>query len=67
LAITETDDSAIAAAAIIGEASLLLTVFEQMSHDEAASMLGVTAKAIETRVHRAKRKLRSMLSGSPDA
>jgi RNA polymerase sigma-70 factor (ECF subfamily) len=40
---------------------LLLVVFEAMSHVEAAAMLGVSAKAIETRLYRAKRKLREML------
>jgi RNA polymerase sigma-70 factor (ECF subfamily) len=40
---------------------LLLTLFEGMSHVEAAAMLGVSTKAIETRLYRAKQKLREML------
>jgi RNA polymerase sigma-70 factor (ECF subfamily) len=44
---------------------LLLTVFEQLSHQEAARLLGVSAKAIETRLYRAKKRLREVL-GLPD-
>jgi RNA polymerase sigma-70 factor (ECF subfamily) len=32
-----------------------------MSHREAGEMLGINAKAVETRVYRAKRQLASML------
>lgn len=42
---------------------LLLTVFEQLSHDEAAKLLGLTAKAVETRLYRAKHRLRKLLEG----
>jgi RNA polymerase sigma factor CnrH len=41
---------------------LLLTAFEGLSHQEAAAALGVTAKAIETRVYRARRLLAQALS-----
>ena len=45
---------------------LLLTVFDELSHQQAASLLGVTAKAIETRVYRAKQRLRQALNdGAP--
>lgn len=40
---------------------LLLTVFERLSHAEAGRELGLTAKAVETRVHRARRKLAQAL------
>lgn len=42
---------------------LLLTVFEQLSHVEAAKLLGLTAKAVETRLYRAKQRLRKLLEG----
>ena len=47
---------------------LLLTAFEGMSHDEAAAALGVTSKAIETRVYRARKTLATILNaeGSDD-
>ncbi|MBA3849693.1 MAG: RNA polymerase subunit sigma-24 [Opitutus sp.] len=38
--------------------ALLLTVFEGMSHEEAAAVLDTTAKAIETRIYRARNLLR---------
>jgi len=41
---------------------LLLTVFEELSHQEAAALLGITAKAVETRVYRAKQRLREVLA-----
>lgn len=40
---------------------LLLTTIEARSHAEAAAMLGVTVKAIETRVARARRRLAQVL------
>ena len=40
---------------------LVLTMLEGMSHREAGEMLGINAKAVETRVYRAKRQLASML------
>jgi RNA polymerase sigma-70 factor (ECF subfamily) len=40
---------------------LILTMLEGLSHREAGDMLGIKAKAVETRVYRAKRQLASML------
>lgn len=40
---------------------LVLTALEGMSQQEAAEVLGVTVKAVETRVHRARRKLAQTL------
>jgi len=54
-------DAAIAALPATLKEPLLLTVFEQMSQAEAAELLGVSAKAVETRVYRAKQRLRVAL------
>lgn len=43
---------------------LLLTAFEGMSHIEAGRELGITAKAVETRISRARQKLASALNPS---
>jgi RNA polymerase sigma-70 factor (ECF subfamily) len=40
---------------------LVLTMLEDMSHKEAGELLGINAKAVETRVYRAKRRLAAML------
>jgi RNA polymerase sigma factor CnrH len=40
---------------------LVLTMLEGLSHKEAGVLLGINAKAVETRVYRAKRQLASML------
>jgi RNA polymerase sigma factor (sigma-70 family) len=40
---------------------LVLTMLEGLSHKDAGVLLGINAKAIETRVYRAKRQLASML------
>lgn len=40
---------------------LVLTMLEGLSHREAGEMLGINAKAVETRVYRAKRQLAAML------
>ena len=40
---------------------LVLTMLEGMSHKDAGALLGINAKAVETRVYRAKRQLASML------
>jgi RNA polymerase sigma-70 factor (ECF subfamily) len=40
---------------------LVLTTLEGMSHREAGDMLGINAKAVETRVYRAKRQLALLL------
>lgn len=57
-------DAAIAALPATLKEPLLLTVFDGMSHAEAAAILGVSAKAVETRVYRAKQRLRDALKGS---
>ncbi len=56
-------DAAIAALPSALKEPLLLTVFEDLSHAEAASFLGISAKAVETRVYRAKQRLRAALEG----
>jgi RNA polymerase sigma-70 factor (ECF subfamily) len=43
---------------------LLLTVFEGLSHKEAARLLGISAKAVETRVYRAKQALARALGAA---
>jgi len=45
---------------------LLLTAFEGLSHREAASILGISAKAVETRIHRAKAALARQLADKTD-
>lgn len=45
---------------------LLLTWLEEMSHQEAAEILGVTPKAVETRLHRARRRLAEVLAPTRD-
>ena len=55
-------DAAIAALPAPLKEALLLTVFEHLSQAEAASLLGISAKAVETRVYRAKQRLRDALS-----
>ena len=41
--------------------SIMLFEYEQMSHAEIAATVGCTAKAVETRLYRAREKLRSAL------
>lgn len=43
------------------KAPLVLTIFDGRSHIEAAHILGVSPKAVETRVYRAKRRLEQEL------
>jgi len=43
---------------------LILTMLEGMSHKQAGEFLGINAKAIETRVYRAKKQLAIMLDPS---
>ena len=40
---------------------LVLTMLEGLPHKEAGALLGINAKAVETRVYRAKRQLAAML------
>lgn len=42
--------------------SLLLTQFEGLSHKEAGEALGVTPKTVETRVHRARARLKTQMA-----
>jgi RNA polymerase sigma factor (sigma-70 family) len=41
---------------------LILTALEGLSHKEVADLLGITTKAVEVRVYRAKRRLSELLS-----
>jgi len=41
--------------------ALVLTTLEGLSHKDAGAQLGINAKAVETRVYRAKKQLASML------
>ena len=43
---------------------LLLTAFEGLSQEDAGQALGITAKAVETRVYRARKLLAEALDGS---
>lgn len=45
--------------------SLLLTAIEERSHAEAAAILGISVKAVETRVARARQKLAVRFNGAP--
>lgn len=42
--------------------ALVLTVFEQRSQAEAAELLGTTAKTVETRVYRARKRLAAFMT-----
>jgi RNA polymerase sigma factor (sigma-70 family) len=55
-------DAAIATLPAALKEPLLLTVFDELSQAEAGAVLNISAKAVETRVYRAKQKLREMLS-----
>jgi RNA polymerase sigma-70 factor (ECF subfamily) len=55
-------DAAIAGLPVGLKEPLLLTVFEGLSHEEAAALLGISAKAVETRVYRAKQRLRDAVA-----
>jgi RNA polymerase sigma factor CnrH len=46
---------------------LILTVLEGLSHKEAGEVLGVSAKAIELRVYRARQRLATQLQGKMQA
>jgi RNA polymerase sigma-70 factor (ECF subfamily) len=54
-------DQAIAALPASLKEPLVLTVLEGMSQKEAGTLLGLTAKAVEVRVHRAKKQLAERL------
>ncbi|MDZ4740221.1 MAG: RNA polymerase sigma factor [Alphaproteobacteria bacterium] len=55
-------DDAIAALPLALKEPLFLTVFGGCTHQEAAEALGITSKAVETRVHRARTKLGEALA-----
>lgn len=59
-------DAAVATLPAALKEPLLLTVFDGMSQAEAAHLLGISAKAVETRVYRAKQKLRDALGDGDD-
>lgn len=44
---------------------LLLTAIDELSHAEAAAILGISVKAVETRVARARQKLALQLGAAP--
>lgn len=44
--------------------SLILTALQGLSHREAADQLGLTPKAVELRVHRARKRLQELLQSS---
>ena len=54
-------DRAIAALPAKLKEPLILTCFEDLSHQAAGELLGVSPKTIETRVYRARRKLSEAL------
>ena len=54
-------DGAIAALPVRLREPLILTLFEDFSHREAGEFLGVSEKAVETRVYRAKQSLSRVL------
>jgi RNA polymerase sigma factor CnrH len=55
-------DAAIAALPARLKEPLLLTAFEGLSQQETGDMLGLTAKAVETRVYRARKRLAEILT-----
>lgn len=59
-------DRAIAGLPDALKAPLLLTAIEGRSQQEAAAILGVSVKAVETRVYRARRALAETLQTEPD-
>lgn len=59
-------DAAVATLPAALKEPLLLTVFDGMSQAEAAHLLGISAKAVETRVYRAKQRLRDALGDGDD-
>jgi RNA polymerase sigma factor (sigma-70 family) len=54
-------DQAIARLPDALKAPLLLTAFEGLSHQEAAAILGISAKSVETRIYRARKALAASL------
>lgn len=58
-------DRAIASLPTALKEPLLLTAFEGMSQDEAGAALGITTKAVETRIYRARKLLAAALALDP--
>ena len=50
-------DAAIVSLPVTLREPLILCVFENLSHRETAQLLGISEKAVETRLYRAKREL----------
>jgi RNA polymerase sigma-70 factor (ECF subfamily) len=59
-------DKAIAALPAQLKEPLLLTVFEGLSQIEAGKALGISPKAVETRIYRARKLLAAALLGDPE-
>ena len=57
-------DGAIAALPVRYKEALVLTAIQGLSHREAADQLGITPKAVELRVHRARKRLQDQLQES---
>ena len=55
--------AALAALPAVLKEPLILCALEGLSQDEAASVLGVSRKAVETRIYRARQKLSAVLEG----
>ena len=49
------------------KAPLILTIFDGLSHQDAGAVLGLTAKAVEIRVYRARRRLAEILGADQPA
>ena len=60
-------DRAIAALPAKLKEPLLLSVLEEMPHEAVGQLLGISAKAVETRVYRARRKLAEAMRLPPDS
>lgn len=58
-------DEAVAALPLRYKEPLLLTAMDGMSHEEAASILQISSKAVEMRLYRARQRLRDLLD-KPD-
>lgn len=56
--------TAIAALPVKLREAIVLCGVEEMSQQEAANVLGVTVKTVETRLYRARQRLRAVLGGS---
>jgi RNA polymerase sigma factor (sigma-70 family) len=48
------------------KASFVLFAIEEFTQEEAAEILGISAGAVKTQVHRARKRLRAWLAGRPE-